>query len=143
MRATITRYIEALKKRRASDEGFSLIELIVVVAILGILVAIAIPVFSNIQKSAKDNSLASAAANGAQVVAAQIASGIVAQADLTTELDKSESADYTLAVTLGSADELLTDFCVTASPVANGALDGGTPQQSGPATGCSGPVVTP
>ena len=55
MRATITRYLETLKKRRSSDEGFSLIELIVVVAILGILVAIAIPVFGGIQQSAKDN----------------------------------------------------------------------------------------
>jgi len=40
---------------RPSDEGFSLIELVVVIAILGILIAIALPNFLNVQKDAKIN----------------------------------------------------------------------------------------
>ena len=41
-------------QRRAKD-GFSLIELVVVIAILGILIAIALPNFLNVQKDAKIN----------------------------------------------------------------------------------------
>ena len=42
-----------LEETIRSDGGFTLIELIIVIAIIGILVAIAIPVYSGIQDSAK------------------------------------------------------------------------------------------
>ena len=41
--------------RRRVKDGFSLIELVVVIAILGILIAIALPNFLNVQKDAKIN----------------------------------------------------------------------------------------
>ncbi len=136
MRATISRYIDALKQRQSKDEGFSLIELIVVVAILGILVAIAIPVFGGIQQSAKDNSLKTAAANGATVVASQIArkasdSTVV----VATELAKSNTADYEYSVTPGEPTDI-ADFCVTATAKETGSLKGGVAQKSGPT--CAG-----
>lgn len=142
MRATISRYLHALKQRRSSDEGFSLIELIVVVAILGILVAIAIPVFGGIQQSAKDNSLKTAAANGATVVASQIArkasdSTVV----VATELAKSNTADYTYSVTPSEPTDI-ANFCVTATATTTGSLNGGTAQKSGPT--CAGsPTASP
>lgn len=77
MKATIHRYLHAVRRRRedGSEQGFSLIELIVVVAILGILVAIAIPVFTSIDHNAKINSAKASAQNAATSVAAELANG--------------------------------------------------------------------
>ena len=59
-----TTVLHRLSERRRDEEGFTLIELMVVVLIMGILMAIAIPTFLSTRGSANDASAKSNATNG-------------------------------------------------------------------------------
>ncbi|WP_137845541.1 type II secretion system protein [Microbacterium sp. 2FI] len=136
MRAFIKNHIEAVKARREEngEGGFSLIELIVVIVILGILLAIAIPVFLGLQGQANQRALETITANAAsQAAAAMAQDGPIVVADIQADFDnflgESNAPDGLNLTLVADAGEELDSFCVT------GTATGLDPAYSGP--GCS------
>ena len=99
--------LSRLSKRR-DEEGFTLIELLVVIIIIGILAAIAIPVFLNQRASAAKASLTSDARNGAVAIETFFTE---------TQAYPDDDGDPTLAAQVTdlalSNNNAITDYAVT------------------------------
>jgi prepilin-type N-terminal cleavage/methylation domain-containing protein len=149
----MTRIMKALGAKREQlakkDEGFTLIELLVVVIIIGILAAIAIPVYIGVQNSAKDSAVKSDLGNAKTAVVAYFTQNngaypAIPQTKSDTSLANSgypgPSLDYTAATDVPNYDGGTTpttnssDFCIEAkSPTgsdfhvsASGGVEDGT-----------------
>ena len=141
---TVNKVVKLKSNIMKKQTGFTLIELLVTIAIVGILSAVAMPMYDSYMKKSRRSDAVSALMNmqlAQEKYRATHSTYASSIADLGLGATSSQGY-YDLALSQGSTNDWATSYQITADPVTNGAQDGDTCTSSHMIVNQNGPVLT-